>query len=162
MHLSSTPNLKHVPQGNSDQALPPAPEGTCIPLLPSGPGGVHRPSSRWTQPSTPPWENRGAGFGPQRGIQPRCSGLRVQGTASSPSSTASTLMVWHPADPVNRKGWPPITISEGCGVAVAIGWLSGMTLGNTKRDGEEGRKVTLGRGRPQFWPNSQNLSKCAD
>jgi len=39
------------------------------------------------------WPN---GAGPRVGVQPRCSGLRVQGTASSPSSTAT--------DPYYRRG----------------------------------------------------------
>ena len=34
------------------------PSGHCLPLLPSGPGGVHRPSPRRTSPSTPLGQNR--------------------------------------------------------------------------------------------------------
>jgi hypothetical protein len=58
-------------------------------LLPSGPGGVGRFSSRGAQPSSP---RPGAQFNtpaPRAGIQPRWSGLRVQGTATSPPSTAT-------------------------------------------------------------------------
>jgi len=61
-----------------------------LPLLPSGPGGVnswlfaqgpnlHRPEKRaWPEN----WQ-------PRPGIQPHWSGLWVQGTASSPLSTAA-------------------------------------------------------------------------
>ena len=45
---------------------------------------------------------RPVGTGLSRGIPPRCSGLRVQGTASSPSSTASLSMVGEPFGSVNR------------------------------------------------------------
>ena len=58
-------------------------------MLPSGPGGVGRFSSRGAQPSSP---RPGAQFNtpaPRAGIQPRWSGLRVQGTATSPPSTAT-------------------------------------------------------------------------
>jgi hypothetical protein len=68
---------------------PTAPEGGRLPLLPSGPDGVHGPSLRGTRPST---SSDGVGCEdrrPRPGIQPRCSGLRVQGTASSPPSTAA-------------------------------------------------------------------------
>ena len=68
---------------------PTAHERVCGPLLPSGPGGVGRFSSRGAQPSSP---LLGAQFNtpaPRAGIQPRWSGLRVQGTATSPPSTAT-------------------------------------------------------------------------
>jgi hypothetical protein len=57
-------------------------------LLPSRPDTVQETPSHETQSST---LLTGAGphkLNPQAGIQPRYSGLRVQGTAASPSSTA--------------------------------------------------------------------------
>ena len=72
---------------------PSAPRGSCLPLLPSGPGGVHKSLSRRTQPSMTPFGDIGLKAKPQGGIRPRYSGLRVQGTASSPPSTASKTMV---------------------------------------------------------------------
>src|SRR5579884_1834894 len=72
------------------------PSGHCLPLLPSGPGGVHRPSPRRTVPSTPLGRDPADGAEPRTGIQPRCSGLRVQGTASSPSSTTTKIVAAGP------------------------------------------------------------------
>jgi len=57
-------------------------------LLPSGPDQVHGASPRRTRSSTPSDKGSPRDRSPRAGIQPRCSGLRVQGTASSPSSTA--------------------------------------------------------------------------
>jgi len=71
-----------------------APEGYHLGLLPSGPDPVRRPPPHRTQPSTPAGETVPLTAAPQEGIQPRYSGLRVQGTASSPSST-TTRMVTH-------------------------------------------------------------------
>ena len=64
-----------------------APRPIRLPLLPSGPDGVHSDLPRKTRPSTPAareWSKAGSPWG---GVLPRCSGLRVQGTASSPPST---------------------------------------------------------------------------
>ena len=64
-----------------------APRRLCLALLPPGPDAVRRLPSRGTWPSTltcaSPYLER---LPPREGIQPRCSGLRVQGTASSPPS----------------------------------------------------------------------------
>ena len=60
-----------------------------LPLLPSGPDGVHRLPPRRTWPSTPLATRHSHDRGPRAGIQPRYSGLRVQGTAGSPPSTAT-------------------------------------------------------------------------
>ncbi len=62
---------------------------TCLPLLPSGPDGVHKVPLHETRSSTPlasPLTFRRKR--PRVGIRPRYSGLRVQGTATSPPSTA--------------------------------------------------------------------------
>src|SRR5947209_6390398 len=64
-----------------------APEACRLPLLPSGPDGVHRASPRRTRLSMPQDLTDSPDSCLKRGIRPRCSGLRVQGTASSPLST---------------------------------------------------------------------------
>ena len=58
-------------------------------MLPSGPGGVGRFSSRGAQPSSPLLGAQFNTSAPRAGIPPRWSGLRVQGTATSPPSTAT-------------------------------------------------------------------------
>ena len=70
-----------------------APGAHRLPLLPSGPSGVCGTPPRGTQSSSPTVEGRGRETEPGGGIQPRYGGLRVQGTASSPSSTATSI-VW--------------------------------------------------------------------
>jgi hypothetical protein len=70
--------------------IPAAHKNDCVPLLPSGPDGVGRFSLRGSWHSTPlPAADRSETTLPQPGIRPRYSGLRVQGTASSPPSTIS-------------------------------------------------------------------------
>jgi hypothetical protein len=66
---------------------PAAPRVDYLPLLPSGPDGVHSSLPRRTQPSTPLNTSSLKRRGSQVGIQSRCSGFRVQGTANSPPST---------------------------------------------------------------------------
>ena len=68
-------------------SCPSAPEGDRLPLLPSGPDGVHEPSLRGTRLSTSDDGAVGERRRPRPGIQLRYSGLRIQGTASSPPST---------------------------------------------------------------------------
>ena len=62
-----------------------------LPLLPSGPDGVRGFPPRRARLST---SNCGHWpvAGPLRGIQPCCSGLQVQGTASSPPSTTNFII----------------------------------------------------------------------
>ena len=79
--------------------LPASPGGTRLPLLPSGPDGVHRPPPRRTQSSTPLGRTVLPRSAPREGIRPRYSGLRVQGTASSPSSTTIDML---------PQGWPSV------------------------------------------------------
>ena len=57
-------------------------------LLPSGPGRVHRFLLRKTKLSTPLIKVRPHNVSLREGIPPCYSGLQVQGTATSPSSTA--------------------------------------------------------------------------
>ena len=65
----------------------------CLPLLPSGPGGVRQPSVAWVPVlnfalcAQAPTRQA-----PQKGIRPRISGFRVKGTANSPSSTAKLFL----------------------------------------------------------------------
>ena len=70
--------------------LPAAPEANYLPLLPSGPDGVRSASPRRAGSSTLLPRAVPTAPGPRAGIQPRYSGLRVQGTASSPSSTTAS------------------------------------------------------------------------
>ena len=57
-------------------------------LLGSPPDMVHGLTLRGTDPSSPLAEGRRHSTDPGAGIHPRCSGLRVQGTAISPTSAA--------------------------------------------------------------------------
>src|SRR3990170_7433011 len=72
--------------------LPAAPEAYYLPLLPSGPDGVRSASPRRAGSSTPLARTVPTAPGPRVGVQPRYSGLRVQGTASSPSSTTADIL----------------------------------------------------------------------
>ena len=71
-----------------------APRRLCLALLPPGPDAVRRLPSRGTWPSTLTYASPIPRTTPPReGIQPRCSGLRIQGTASSPPSATGLPMV---------------------------------------------------------------------
>ena len=59
-------------------------------MLPSGPGGVRRFSSRGAQPSTPPREAHSTRHALGRGFNPARADCGLQGTATSPSSTATS------------------------------------------------------------------------
>ena len=88
-----TRNRKAPPalaSGLAPVRIPAAHKNDCVPLLPSGPDGVGRFSLRGSWHSTPlPAADRSETALPQPGIRPRYSGLRVQGTATSPPSTIS-------------------------------------------------------------------------
>ena len=92
VHPSSIRRPQHTPRRRLQPGSPAALGVPCLPLLPSGPGGVHRPPSRGAQPSAPSPEGRGRRAAPGRGVRPRYGGLRVQGTASSPSSTTIFML----------------------------------------------------------------------
>ena len=72
---------------NSTQVLPRHPKVTAyrcfLPNL-AGFTGFRRVGPKYQRPSKMPEATLS---NPQKGIQPRCSGLRVQGTANSPLST---------------------------------------------------------------------------
>jgi hypothetical protein len=72
---------------------PAAPRRDRLPLLPPGPGGVHGLLPRRTQPSTPLNPAVPTDHEPSRGSSiPLRRILRVQGTASSPSSTTGGIV----------------------------------------------------------------------
>jgi hypothetical protein len=127
------PRTRHI--ARLQPGRPTAPEGGRLPLLPSGPDGVHGPSLRGTRPST---SSDGVGGGdrrPRPGIQPRCSGLRVQGTASSPPSTAAA------------DGSRAVGIGQS-GLGVAGGCPSDIAPGNATDDGGPDSGSILG----SRWP----------
>ena len=77
---------------------PAAPASARLPLLPSGSDGVRRLASRGTRPSSLRARGVPGPHGPRAGIRSRWSGLRVQGTASSPPSTATGASIRKGAD----------------------------------------------------------------
>ena len=100
VHLMSTCFHKRYPYSKLQSGDLAAHASARLPLLPSGPDGVHVLTLRKTQLSSPlirgrPYKNK-----PRSGIQPCCSGLQVQGTATSPSSTAKVCTM--PIDSVTH------------------------------------------------------------
>jgi hypothetical protein len=89
------------PTASRDLPRKPAPvrystahERVALPLLPSGPGGVRRFSLRGAQPSTPPLEAHSTRTALEREFNPAEADCGLQGTANSPSSTATVTV--HP------------------------------------------------------------------
>jgi peptidylprolyl isomerase len=72
---------------HSGSGAPVAPAGNRLRLLPSGPDLVHEPTPHGTRAIDASRRRGDQGRTPLRGVQPRYSGLRVQGTATSPPST---------------------------------------------------------------------------
>src|SRR6266849_8895470 len=68
---------------------PTAHERNALPLLPSGPGGIRRDSLRGAQPSTPSHEAHSTRTALEREFNPAVADCGLQGTATSPSSTAN-------------------------------------------------------------------------
>ncbi len=81
-------------------------------LLPPGPDTVQKSPSRKTQPSSPLTGARPHKSHPRAGIRPRYSGLRVQGTATSPSSTANASTGRRP---LRSSPGPHVTMAERVG-----------------------------------------------
>src|SRR3972149_6170915 len=77
------------PRSRLRSGTPTAPEKVALPLLPSGPSGVRRFSLRGAQPSTPPREAHSTRRSLERGFNPAVADCGLQGTATSPSSTAT-------------------------------------------------------------------------
>src|SRR5205823_4596307 len=86
---------------------PTAHERGALPLLPSGPGGVRRFSLRGAQPSTPPHEAHSTRNALGRGFNPARADCGLQGTATSPSSTATAETLLH--ELAERQGFEPWT-----------------------------------------------------
>jgi hypothetical protein len=77
------------PQDQLRSGTPTAHERVALPLLPSGPGGVRRFPLRGAQPSTPPHEAHSTRTALEREFNPAEADCGLQGTANSPSSTAT-------------------------------------------------------------------------
>src|ERR1051326_2814251 len=84
---------------------PTAHERGALPLLPSGPGGVRRFSLRGAQPSTPPHEAHSTRHTLGREFNPARADCGLQGTATSPSSTATSETLLQ--ELAERQGFEP-------------------------------------------------------
>ena len=88
VHLSSIQPSGRYHDSQLQPGFPTAHAGIHLPLLPPGPDGVHECTLRRTQSSSPLIAAGPHKTAPRTGIPPCSSGLQVQGTATSPSSTA--------------------------------------------------------------------------
>jgi hypothetical protein len=94
---------------------PAAHERNVLPLHPSGPGGIRRDSLRGAQPSTPSREAHSTRTALEREFNPAVADCGLQGTATSPSSTAKLrgssirghLLRWRPRLRAQRTGSTP-------------------------------------------------------
>lgn len=87
--LTSTLPPGRYPDSKLKPSLPAAHKVVHLPLLPPGPDGVHESLLRRTRFSTPHTRGRLHEIKPRYKRQLRYSGLRIQGTATSPSSAAN-------------------------------------------------------------------------
>src|SRR5713226_1110701 len=100
---------------------PTAHERSALPLLPSGPGGIRRGSLRGAQPSTPSHEAHSTRTALEREFNPAVADCGLQGTATSPSSTAKWCRLpirahwlrWRPRQQVQRTGSTPHLLPSG-------------------------------------------------
>ena len=100
---------------------PTAHERNALPLLPSGPGGIRRDSLRGAQPSTPSHEAHSTRTALKREFNPAIADCGLQGTATSPSSTAhlcrssirGQLLRWRPRLRAQRTESTPRPRSSG-------------------------------------------------
>src|SRR3989337_885507 len=104
VHPLSIRAPRACPDSQLQLGLPAAPEAYYLPLLPSGPDGVRSASPRRARSSTLLTRAVPAAPEPRAGVQPRYSGLRVQGTASSPSSTTAEILS-RPRTPLSSQIW---------------------------------------------------------
>src|SRR5258706_3289328 len=88
---------------------PTAHERVALPLLPSGPGGVRRFSLRGAQPSTPSCEAHSTRPALGRGFDPAEADCGLQGTANSPSSTATSKLAEGVGFEPTAQGFAPRT-----------------------------------------------------
>src|SRR5262249_21219288 len=87
----------------------------ALPLLPSGPGGVRRIPLRGAQPSTPSRAVHSTRAALEREFNPAVADCGLQGTATSPSSTAKA---WRRADlnPPAPRIFAPTVYGGGGGI----------------------------------------------
>ena len=109
---------RHIGVDDSGQALPRHPQYLAYRCFLPDLAGFARlrrvgPNLQYRQPLTAAHQP-----GLKRGIQPRYSGLRVQGTASSPSSTISVTMVGEQGFTVNRSTFLVVSQLTGTGVVI--------------------------------------------
>ena len=109
---------RHIRVDDSGQALPRHPQYLVYRCFLPDLAGFTRlrrvgPNLQYRQPLTAAHQP-----GLKRGIQPRYSGLRVQGTASSPSSTISVTMVGEQGFTVNRSTFLVVSQLTGTGVVI--------------------------------------------
>ncbi len=107
--LRRSRHLGHTHVERLGPGAPAAHDNDRLPLLPSGSDGVRGPPLHRTRSSTPRHARCDRDAGPREGIQPRWSGLRVQGTASSPPSTA--LRWYEKVRAAERAGFEPASLS---------------------------------------------------
>src|SRR4030065_604836 len=103
VHPLSIRAPRACPDSQLQLGLPAAPEAYYLPLLPSGPDGVRSASPRRAGSSTPLSRAVPTAPAPRAGVQPRYSGLRVQGTASAPSSTTAGYGITPSRTPVKAN-----------------------------------------------------------
>ncbi len=108
--------------------------GSRLMLLGPPPDMVHRSALRETRPSTLLASvSRYIGH-PGAGIRPRYSGLRIQGTAGSPTSTAPAFIIRHGAVFIKGQFFGALQIGNLCYNALAAVWgrsSAGRTFGTT-------------------------------
>src|SRR5712691_7934085 len=100
---------------------PTAHERNALPLLPSGPGGIRRDSLRGAQPSSPSRAAHSTRTALEREFNPAIADCGLQGTATSPSSTANSrrlpirghLLRWRPRQQVQRTESTPHLLPSG-------------------------------------------------
>ncbi len=93
VHLSSNIIFERYLGSWLKSGRPEAHRLACLPLLPSEPDGVHKRLLHRARFSTLLAKVRPQRLYPRSGIQPCYSGLQVQGTANSPSSTTNGYML---------------------------------------------------------------------
>ena len=93
VHLSSKLYYKRYRHSLLKPGTLAAHESDRLPLLPSGPHGVHGLPLRKTRLSTPLMAGRLHSIEPRTGINPAIADCRLQGTATSPFSTANTYLI---------------------------------------------------------------------
>src|SRR3990172_10351044 len=123
---------------------PTAHERNALPLHPSGPGGIRRGSLRGAQPSTPSREAHSTRTALEREFNPAIADCGLQGTATSPSSTAHLM-------PVVEKG-PSASLARSAARSTYREYVSRAAFARRLAAGPfspTGR--TLDSSRPRIW-----------